>query len=108
MGCGCGSVTIPTVNAQNMVAPAYVVTEEEALECPYTKEQAALWLTKVTCIKDGSHYTEIPNMTTFQLNMYIGVLLSVEHYKGSPCYYQKELEEIESFILTITNLNLPC
>jgi len=75
-------------------------------ECPYTMEQVDLWLDKVNCIRTQGLYTQIPNITTRQINSYVSYLLSAKNYASKPCYFEKELEEIESFITVITALNL--
>jgi len=98
--CGCNNtVVIDTVAKATLSNYTYS-------ECPYTKERCAIWLERVRCIKDGGFYLNIPNITVYQLNLYIGILTSVQNYQGSPCYFRSELEEIESFITVITSMEL--
>lgn len=106
MGCGCGST--PTIVASEMVAPQYQVqpTNFRNEPCDYTLEQITSWLNKVNCFKDNAYQGFVPSITNTQLNIYIGTLMSVQNFRGNICYYKPELEEIESFIIVITSLNL--
>jgi hypothetical protein len=104
MGCGCNSQEVQSNQTASVMSQQ--VTEGTSGECEYTKELAALWLEKVNCIKDSGLYVQVPNITKFQLNLYIGILTSVQNYRGDPCYFRKELEEIDSFISVITSMNL--
>jgi hypothetical protein len=103
--CGCSG---GIADGSSLVAPAYQVTSSNRtlVDCPYTKEQAASWLVTVNCVKDNGYYVDMPNVTKFQLNLYIGVLISVGNYTGSPCYFAKELDEIDAFITTVNSMNL--
>lgn len=102
MACGCTSA-----KQEETTTLAFKSSETTTDNgCPYSKELCASWLVKVECIKSNGYYINIPNTTVLKLNLYIGILLSVENYKGSPCYFQAELEEIESFITVITSMNL--
>lgn len=74
--------------------------------CPFTIEQITIWLEKVKCVMSGGLYTQIPNTTKKQVNSYVSYLLSAKNYASKPCYFEKELEEIESFITVLTALNI--
>lgn len=75
-------------------------------ECPFTIEQVSIWLDKVKCILSQGFYTQIQHITKKQLNSYVGILLSAKNYADRPCYFEKELEEIESFITFLIAMNL--
>lgn len=101
MGCGCGN----TQSSQPLNTTGFAGTNSTG-DCTYTKEQCANWLVICRCMSDNGYYTQIPNMTQFRINLYIGILQSVANYNGSPCIYQNELAEIEAFINVVTSMNL--
>lgn len=101
--CGCGANV--SANVANSVAPAYRVqsaTVRESGPCDYTIENIDSWLEKVNCFKDKGLYVGT-HVTTKQLNIYIGVLLSAKNYKDNICYFRTELSEIEGFITFVIN-----
>jgi hypothetical protein len=99
--CGCSSQPATPFTVSAVQRTVYADGE-----CPFTKEQAAGWLVRVRCVIDNGYYTQIPNISRYQLNLYVGILTSVGNYQGSPCQYGTELEEIESFITVITSMNI--
>jgi hypothetical protein len=75
-------------------------------ECQYTIEQVLAWLERVECVLKQAVYKQIPNITKKQVNSYVGTLLSAKNYANNICYFEKELDEIESFITILTLKNL--
>lgn len=102
MGCTtCGKsgrVSAPAVQATLKV--------EDNSNCPYTIEQISGWLEKVKCVESTGVYTQIPNITKKQIRSYVSYLLSAMNYASRPCYFEKELDEIESFITVLTSMSL--
>lgn len=103
MGCStCGSNRV----IQNTPSLQKLPSQKISGECEYSIEQINLWLGKISCLKDTGIYLSVPNTTRKQLNTYIGLLLSAQNYKNNICYFEKELEEIDNFIIVITSMNL--
>lgn len=93
----------PCMLNNNNVEP--VQTLATLSECNYTLEQVTEWLAITICVRDNGRYSEI-NLTKFQVNLYIGILISAQNYKNNICYFYKELQEIENFILVVQTNNL--
>jgi hypothetical protein len=81
-------------------------TSVQSEDCEITMEQVDVWLNKVQCAQATGAYTQVPNITKKQLNIYLSFLLSAKNYANNPCYFHKELQEIESFVTVLTALNL--
>jgi hypothetical protein len=108
MSCGCAKAPDYVADGATMVSPQYQAASKPRAneDCPYTIEQVDDWYIKVNCFKDGGFYVNFPNITTTQLNLYIGTLLSVQNFRGNICYFTAELEEISNFIMVITSMNI--
>lgn len=100
--CGCSAGK--SVNTTNFVAAkmAPATTEEtlQSQDCPYTVEQLANWLTLVKCYKDKGLYVGT-KITKKQVHSYIGIILSAQNYADNICYFEKELQEVENFIVVV-------
>lgn len=102
MACGCTASKKDTTTQTVAAAPTVLATNGD---CPFTKEQCAEWLVRVQCVRDNGFYTQF-NMTLYDVNLYIGVLMSVGNYGGSPCFFDYELREIQNFIMILTANNI--
>jgi hypothetical protein len=104
--CGCASKNTATQVTATSTTNVHVFSDNG--ECPYTIEQVNSWLVTVQCVKNNGYYINF-GKTEYDINLYIGVLLSTQNYQkngGSVCYYQNELAEIESFVITVKNASL--
>jgi hypothetical protein len=81
-------------------------TSISAEGCEITMEQVDRWLEKVRCSLNTGTYSQVPNITKKQVNIYLSFLLSAKNYADNPCYFEKELQEIESFVTVLTALDL--
>lgn len=106
MGCApCQAAALARANASaaRIVQNKEVVSSEE---CEFTIEQISEWYDRVNCVRTQGLYLQIPNITTKQINIYVGTLSSAKNYADKICYFRRELEEVESFITVLTALDL--
>lgn len=96
--CGCssggGSSARSPVHTFRANAPA------PDANCNYEPAQIQDWLDKVNCFKEKGLYVSF-GITNRQLNIYIGTLMSAVNYPTNICYFQKQLDEIQSFITVV-------
>lgn len=100
--CDCNK-TYTAKNTISMVSKSYRVTE--ASDCEFTMDQLEGWKDKLICFKDKGLYKTY-NVTPALLNRYIGVVLSaINLFPKSPCAFQNQLNEIETFMVVVNNTN---
>lgn len=104
MGCAPCLAQAAAQAARTRVAKKEETSPSE--ECQFTIEQVSNWLEKVKCVQSQGLYTQIPNITKKQINIYLSTLLSARNYASKPCYFKNELEEVESFITILIALDL--
>lgn len=99
--CNCGSpIRTITTFASNRVQPQTEVIDGD---CPYTKEQLEAWVNLLVCCKDKALYRQI-GLDGPTLNKYLGITQSALHYLSNICYYQKDLDNISTYIILIQGL----
>ena|SRR5688572_1787678 len=103
MGCApCEAAASAQANRVQRIQNVEVQSEG----CEITMDQINGWLAKVECAQKTGAYTQVPNVTKKQLNIYMSFLLSAKNFADRPCQFEKELQEIDSFVTILTALNL--
>lgn len=95
--CGCVSSV--------QTSPSHSSPSNSLQPCTYTKEQAEIWRQKLLCIDRGNLYSEV-GINRALKNKYLGALNSIVLYNNNPCYFQKELNQINDLMLNIINLGI--
>lgn len=102
-GCKAGKATYTAPATFNISATTE--SSEQSQECFYSSQQLNSWYDIVKCYKDKGLYIGT-HVTKKQLHAYMGTILSALNYQDNICYFQKELEEIESFVMVVISSGL--
>lgn len=80
------------------------VVVERTSDSNYTLSQLQIWKDKLNCVKLQNKYG-FYNTTPTIINSYLGIVVSAIRNSENIGYFQKDLVQIESFILFIISKN---
>lgn len=100
MGCSaCAAKRAQAQSIRNIQSP----TVDQP--CSFTIETVNSWMTILQCI-DSMNLLAQFNIQKALYNSFLGVIISVRNVPANICYFQKELDIIQPYIINIVNANI--